>query len=141
MFQHLLTQLTLFTQIGLQGSSLAFNKCTFVGCKGGAFVDTECDEPQRLTCVFPSFKLSYVICLSRFLGIDSKVKQGALNRLMPRKAGGGSSQNDKRVGSELAYIIFRESRFFQSLGQPFCSFLIRCSKTVILAPGSSWYAF
>ena len=46
---------------------------------------------------------------------------------------------DRRIaGTELAAVLAQESKIFQSLGVDFVKSMIRCSKTVILAPGSSW---
>ena len=55
------------------------------------------------------------------------------------KAETEGSLGDRRIASpELAAVLLLESKVFESLGMNFCASMIRCSKTVILAPGSSW---
>ena len=64
--------------------------------------------------------------------------QGAVNTLKWRAENEGALGDRRIAGTELAAVLVQESKIFQSLGVDFVKSMIRCSKTVILAPGSSW---
>jgi hypothetical protein len=64
--------------------------------------------------------------------------QGAVHTLKCRAENEGALGDRRIAGTELAAVLAQESKIFQSLGVDFVKSMIRCSKTVILAPGSSW---
>ena len=68
----------------------------------------------------------------------SRRAQGAVNVLNCKAECEGALGDRRIAGPELAAVLRAGSKVFESLGMNFILSMIRCSKTVILAPGSSW---